>query len=58
MLYKAMETTGINQTSEAIYQVLNKVIQEIGPEKVCSVVTDNASNMQEVDRTRVSIYVC
>ena len=46
ILYKAIETTEISQTGEAIYQELKKVIQEIGPEKVCSVVTDNASNMQ------------
>jgi hypothetical protein len=46
ILYKAIETTEISQTGEAIYQELHKVIQEIGAEKVCSVVTDNASNMK------------
>jgi hypothetical protein len=46
ILFKAIDTSGISQTGECIYKDIKQVIDEIGPEKVSSVVTDNAANMQ------------
>jgi hypothetical protein len=44
--YKAIDTTGIPQTAPAVAEEIIKIIEEIGSEKFCSVVTDNASYMQ------------
>ena len=41
-----MDTSGIKQTSETIAKDILEVAEEIGPHKLVSVVTDNASNMR------------
>jgi len=40
-------TTTVSQTAEEVAQTIIRVIEEIGcPERCCSIVTDNAANMQ------------
>ena len=46
--YKALDTSGIRQTSERIAQEIINVAEELGPSKLVSVVTDNASNMRGI----------
>ena len=46
--YKALDTSGIRQTSERIAQEIINVAGELGPSKLVSVVTDNASNMRGI----------
>jgi hypothetical protein len=43
---KSVSTAGVNQTSKAIADEIFKVIEELGPKKCVSVVTDNAANMR------------
>lgn len=44
--YKSINTSGIAQTGLAIADAISEVLEEIGPSKFSSVVTDNASVMQ------------
>jgi len=46
IFYKSINATGESHTGEFIGAELCKVIEEIGPEKVAAVVTDNAANMK------------
>jgi hypothetical protein len=46
--YKALDTSGIRQTSERIAQEIINVAEELGPSKLVSVFTDNASNMRGI----------
>jgi hypothetical protein len=38
------ETSAVSHTSEVIFEFVDKAIEDIGPENVVQVVTDNASN--------------
>jgi len=44
--YKSINTSGISQTSVEIANQIMNVIEQLGPEKFISVITDNASNMR------------
>lgn len=46
IFYKSINATGDSHTGDFIGGELCKVIEEIGPEKVAAVVTDNAANMK------------
>ncbi|XP_021315251.1 uncharacterized protein LOC8066208 [Sorghum bicolor] len=40
----SMEMSDVSRTSEVIFELVDKAIEDIGPENVVQVVTDNASN--------------
>lgn len=46
IFYKAIDTSGIRQGTDAVTEAICAVIVEVGPEKVSAVVTDNAPVMQ------------
>ena len=44
--YKSIYTNRICQISQQIYSDIKSIIEEVGPNKFCAVVTDNCSSMQ------------
>lgn len=47
VFYKSLPTGKISHTAEYISSELSSIIEEIGPQKVFGIVTDNAANMQK-----------
>lgn len=46
MFYKAINTTGIPQTGAAVADAISRVTDEVGADKIVSIITDNANVMQ------------
>ena len=46
LFYKSINTSGISQNSQAVAAAIIEVIEELGSEKFCCVVTDNAPVMK------------
>jgi len=46
----SMEMSDVSHTSEVIFELVDKAIEDIGPENVVQVVTDNASNNMGVKK--------
>lgn len=44
--YKSINTSGVRQDAQAVTDEIVTIIEELGPEKFCSVVTDNAPVMK------------
>ena len=44
--YKSIVTNGTRQTSQQIFKDIETIIEEVGSDKICAVVTDNCSSMR------------
>lgn len=64
LFYKSKCTSGVSQTSEQVAADMFEVLEELGPEKFVSVVTDNTNvnraawNLIEDKYPRISAYGC
>lgn len=47
IFYSSIDTTGISQDSEAIADAICSVIEKLGPQHFCCVITDNANVMKK-----------